>query len=133
MYHIGATVRVQEDDPRSDEVWGKLLNACCDSFGLCAGVGCACDGGEGEVLCSETIHGRKYKLAVSEGPTWLTTVLRLPSSLRFDLFFDEELAKPTHDGLVAFREALRSLGVPVFWTGTTDHYSQEKRNAVSGV
>lgn len=132
MYHMGAQVRVAEDDPRSGQIWERLLNICCDSFGLCASVGCSCGGGEGERKCSEVVHGERYKLAVSEGPTWVMTILRLPNTLSVNLFFDEEGAKPTVDGKRAVRLALAEFSLPVFWVETTGHYSKEKHNALFG-
>lgn len=130
MYHLRSTLRIKPDDPRGDRLQERLLKIACESFGLCASVGCACDGGEGEVLCSEVVHGTRYRIAVSEGPTWMVMVSRLPAAVTFDLFFDED-SKPSALSRVTFREALAEIDIPATWMESTDHYSQEMLDAIN--
>ena len=125
MYHMGATIRVDEDDPRSEKIWASLMDVACRSFGLCAGAGCSCVVGVGRRLCHEVCHGERLKVASSEGPTWLTIAWKLPSSINFDFYFDEDVP-PNWDNRRALSEALNGYELPILWRQTTDNYSREK-------
>ena len=126
MYHMGATVTISEDDPRADDLWADVLGIACKSFGLCASVGCGCVVDGAEVIHTEVYSGTKFKVAASEGPTWLTIAYKLPYSVSFDFFFDED-APPTREAKLAVTKALHAYDLSIFWRQTTDHYSPAMR------
>lgn len=126
MYHYGATINFQLDDPRGEELWGRLMPAACEAFGLCVSAGCGCKVEGAKKICNEVYNGTRLKVAASEGPTWLIIAYKLPNSVSFDFFFDEE-TPPRYDSKVAFVRSLRDLDLPIFIRETTSHYSQEKR------
>lgn len=133
MYHVGATLRYGEDQvEQAVELWEALSEVCCSAFALCASAGCSCVTGTGEKLCSEVTRGRWYRVAISEGPTWLTVAWLLPNTVSFDLYLDEEMP-PDVESQRELARRLNSVQLPLFWREGTIHYSREKMEALHGL
>ncbi len=122
MYHFTSLIKLP-DGPLKDTVWDEIFGICCEAFGLCASVGCGCEDGEADVICSEGSHGLggPFRVASCEGPSWFIVTLQMPGSITLDLYFDETDAKPTFDGQQALRKAMAKIGVPITWDETTNY------------
>lgn len=63
----------------------RLLADACESLCLCASVGCGCSDGEGEVVCTESSIGGRFRTLQSEGPDWVVRVAEYDRVVRFEV------------------------------------------------
>jgi hypothetical protein len=84
MKVFGWTVHLQRGEAREAYIKALLADAC-ECLCLCASAGCGCATGEGEVLCSESSVGGRFRTLQSEGPGWVARVLEYDGVLRFEV------------------------------------------------